>query len=145
MKGSHRPAQRVVLPNDMWLLLYEDDGSVKLGGYDRRFQVIEVLNRAGGAHVFVTVEPIKLGRAPRDVSPRTNDLITVERGLVAVPFSESSRDRPGPNNPPLEHLVPIGGYTTNRTRSPYDPAQPSSAGTTVRAAPGCRTRRAHCW
>ena len=84
MKGSHRPAQRVVLPNGMWLLLYEDDGSVKLGGYDRRFQVIEVLNRAGGAHVFVTVEPTKQGRAPRDVSPRTNDLVTVERGLAAA-------------------------------------------------------------
>ena len=23
MKGSHRPSQRIVLPNGMWLLLYD--------------------------------------------------------------------------------------------------------------------------
>ncbi len=82
MKGAHRPAQRIVLPNGMWLLLYGDDGSVKLGGYDRRFQVIEVLNRAGGAHVFISVKPTDQGRTPRSVTPRTDDLITVERGVV---------------------------------------------------------------
>jgi len=84
MKGSHRSAQRIVLPNGMWLLLYEDDGSVKLGGYDRRFQVTEVLNRAGGAHVFVSVRSTDSDRAPREVTPRSDDLVTVERGVVAA-------------------------------------------------------------
>ena len=54
-KGTHRPSQRVILPNGMWVLLYDDDGSIKLGGYDRRMQVTEVMNRDGGAHVFVDV------------------------------------------------------------------------------------------
>jgi hypothetical protein len=84
VKGAHRPSQRIVLPNGMWLLLYGDDGSIKLGGYDRRFRVTEVLNRAGGAHVFISVEPTGQGRAPRSVTPRTNDLVTVDRGLVAA-------------------------------------------------------------
>jgi hypothetical protein len=84
MKGSHRPSQRIVLPNGMWLLLYEDDGSVKLGGYDRRFQVTEVLNRAGGAHVFVSVRSTDSDRAPREVTPRADDLVTVERDVVAA-------------------------------------------------------------
>lgn len=82
MKGSHRPSQRVVLPNGMWLLLYDDDGSVKLGGYDRRFRVTEVLNRDRGAHVFVSVEPY--GSPPRDVAPRADDLVTVERRVVTA-------------------------------------------------------------
>lgn len=84
MKGSHRPSQRIVLPNGMWLLLYEDDGSMKLGGYDRRFQVTEVLNRAGGAHVFVSVRSTDPGRDPREVTPRGDDLVTIERGVVAA-------------------------------------------------------------
>jgi len=63
---------------------YEDDGSVKLGGYDRRFQVTEVLNRAGGAHVFVSVRSTDPDRAPREVTPRADDLVTVERGVVAA-------------------------------------------------------------
>jgi hypothetical protein len=50
-KGPHREAQRIELPNGMWLLLYTD-GSLKIAGYDRRLQVTEVLNRDGG-HVFV--------------------------------------------------------------------------------------------
>ncbi len=65
----------------MWLLLYDDDGSVKLGGYDRRFRVIEVLNRDGGAHVFVDVDELG-GGTPRDVSPRAGDLVTVKRGVI---------------------------------------------------------------
>jgi hypothetical protein len=69
----------------MWLLLYDDDGSVKLGGYDRRFEVIEVLNRAGGAHVFVSVKPTTdPSRSPRSVKPRTSDLVTVGRSVVAA-------------------------------------------------------------
>lgn len=82
MKGSHRPSQRIVLPNGMWLLLYDDNGSMKLAGYDRRLRVTEVLNRDGGAHVFVDVQPYE--GTPRDVSPRADDLVTVERGVIAA-------------------------------------------------------------
>ncbi len=80
-KGPHRPAQRVVLPNGMWVLMYED-GVVKFAGYDRRLEVTEVMNRADGAHVFVRVEPTK--DAPRDVAGRAGDLVTVERDVVAT-------------------------------------------------------------
>jgi hypothetical protein len=83
MKGSHRPSQRIVLPNGMWVLLYDDDGSVKIAGYDRRFRVTEVLNRDGGAHVFIGVEPYDDG-SPRGVAPRADDLVTVERRLVTA-------------------------------------------------------------
>lgn len=76
-KGQHRAAQRVVLPNGMWLLLY-DDGTIKLGGYDRRMNVTEVLNRDGGAHVFVKVEPKE---SPREPSKRATDLVTVPRSV----------------------------------------------------------------
>src|ERR1017187_61385 len=51
---------------------------------ERRFQVTEVLNRAGGAHVFVSVRSTDPGRAPREVASRADDLITVERGVVAA-------------------------------------------------------------
>ncbi len=80
-KGKHAPAQRVVLPNGMWLLLYED-GRIKIGGYDRRMKVIETLNREGGAHVFVEVE--ETTEQPKSVSPRRDDLVTEEREVVSI-------------------------------------------------------------
>lgn len=80
-KGPHKPAQRVVLPNGIWLLLYED-GTMKVGGYDRRLAVTEVLNRAEGAHVFIRVTPDPEVDTPRSVSPRAGDLVTVERGVM---------------------------------------------------------------
>ncbi|WP_446218665.1 hypothetical protein [Micromonospora sp. IBHARD004] len=80
-KGPHNPAQRVVLPNGMWLLLYEN-GTVKVGGYDRALAVTEVLNRTGGAHVFIRVTPDPDIAEPRAVSPRADDLVTVERGVM---------------------------------------------------------------
>ncbi|MET8200302.1 hypothetical protein [Micromonospora taraxaci] len=80
-KGPHNPAQRIVLPNGMWLLLYEN-GTVKVGGYDRTLAVTEVLNRAGGAHVFIRVTPDPAASEPRTVSPRADDLVTVERGVM---------------------------------------------------------------
>jgi Ni,Fe-hydrogenase III component G len=80
-KGAHQPAQRVVLPNGMWLLLYEN-GNIKLAGYDRTLHVTEVLNRDGGAHIFarVTTDPDK--PEPRSVSARADDLVTVERSVM---------------------------------------------------------------
>lgn len=75
-KGKHHEAQRVILPNGMWVLLYSD-GTVKLGGYDRRMQVTEVLNRDGMGHVFVTVQPST--ETPRGTQSRTTDLIAVPR------------------------------------------------------------------
>jgi len=80
-KGPHREAQRIELPNGMWLLLYTD-GSLKLAGYDRRLHVTEVLNRDGGGHVFVRVE--EMTEHPRAISSRPSDLVTVERGVVAA-------------------------------------------------------------
>lgn len=81
VKGTHQPAQRIVLPNGMWLLLYEN-GNLKLAGYDRTLHVTEVLNRDGGAHIFarVTADPDK--PEPRKVSARADDLVTVERGVM---------------------------------------------------------------
>lgn len=40
-KGAHREAQRIELPNGMWLLLYAD-GTLKVAGYDRKIEVTEV-------------------------------------------------------------------------------------------------------
>lgn len=77
-KGRHRDAQRVVLPNGMWLLIYSD-GTMKLAGYDRKLEVTEVLNREGGAHVFVRVTPT--ATPPKGVASRPSDLVTVERTL----------------------------------------------------------------
>ncbi|MFF0149928.1 hypothetical protein [Micromonospora sp. NPDC005203] len=78
-KGAHRPAQRVVLPNGMWVLLYED-GSLKIAGYDRRLEVTEVLNRSSTGHIFVRVTETK--PEPTAVASRPSDLVTVERGVV---------------------------------------------------------------
>ncbi|MER5458995.1 hypothetical protein ABT008_29950 [Micromonospora sp. NPDC002389] len=78
-KGAHRPAQRVVLPNGMWVLLYED-GSLKIAGYDRRLEVTEVLNRSSTSHIFVRVTETK--PKPAAVASRPSDLVTVERGVV---------------------------------------------------------------
>jgi len=61
----------------MWVLIYDDTGAVKLAGYDRRMQVHEVLNRDGGAHVFVHVVPDN--DEPRETQRRTSDLVTVPR------------------------------------------------------------------
>jgi len=76
-KGLHREADRIVLPNGLWLLLYRD-GTVKLAGYDRHMQVTEVLNREGGAHVFVNVKTNDPTRFPRQ---RDSDLVTVRRSV----------------------------------------------------------------
>jgi hypothetical protein len=78
-KGTHQPAQRIVLPNGMWLLLYEN-GNIKLAGYDRRLDVTEVLNRDGGAHIFARVTPDN--ETPRTISARADDLVPVERSVV---------------------------------------------------------------
>lgn len=84
-KGTHRPAQRIVLPNGMWLLIYDNDANgsfeIKLAGYDRKMSVIEVLNRDGGAHIFARVETDKGKEGPRSVSARADDLVTVERSV----------------------------------------------------------------
>lgn len=80
-KGPHREARRVALPNGMWLLIYSD-GSMKLAGYDRRMQVTEVLNRDGGAHLFVRIEPTS--PAPRDIAKKPTDLVTVERSVMTA-------------------------------------------------------------
>jgi hypothetical protein len=80
-KGPHRDAQRVVLPNGMWVLLY-DNGAMKVAGYDRRLEVTEVLNRSGGGHVFIGVTPTE--DAPKDVAHRPSDLVTVERSVVSA-------------------------------------------------------------
>lgn len=77
-KGAHRPQRRIILPNGMWLVIYEDGtGDIKLAGYDRSMHVIEVLNRDGGGHVFVRVKPHE-GKDPRPASARADDLGTVE-------------------------------------------------------------------
>ena len=76
-KGPHRGSQRIVLPNGMWVLLYDDGESVKIGGYDRAVQVNEVLNRDGGAHVFMRVTPT--ADTPRETQRRASDLVTVPR------------------------------------------------------------------
>jgi len=78
-KGVHQPARRIVLPNGMWLLLYEN-GNIKLAGYDRTLHVTEVLNRDGGAHIFARVTPEK--DHLRTIAARADDLVTVERGVV---------------------------------------------------------------
>lgn len=48
--------ERIELPNGMWMLVYET-GVVKIAKYNARMRVTEVLNRKGGAHVFVEVTP----------------------------------------------------------------------------------------
>jgi len=78
-KGKHREAQRVVLPNGMWILMYED-GSLKVAGYDRRVRVTEVLNRDGGGHVFIGID--ETTESPRTIAKRDSDLVVVERSLV---------------------------------------------------------------
>ena len=77
-KGKHRESQRVVLPNGLWVLIYED-GHVKIAGYDRRIQVTEVLNRADGAHVFMKVD--ETTTPPKAVADRPSDLVTVTRSV----------------------------------------------------------------
>jgi hypothetical protein len=78
-KGKHRESQRVVLPNGLWVLIYED-GHVKIAGYDRRIHVTEVLNRADGAHVFMKVD--ETTTPPKDVAERPSDLVTVPRSVL---------------------------------------------------------------
>jgi hypothetical protein len=80
-KGTHQPRQRIVLPNGMWVLLYEN-GSIKLGGYDRKLHVTEVLNRDGIAHIFANVTPDN--DSPRTIAARADDLVTVERSVMTA-------------------------------------------------------------
>jgi len=53
-KGKHANYARIELPNGAWLLIY-DDGRVKIAKYNARMRVTEVLNRAGGSHVFIQI------------------------------------------------------------------------------------------
>lgn len=75
VKGPHREAQRVILPNKMWLLLYKD-GTIKLGAYHRTLSVTEVQNRNGSGHIFIDVHETS---APRDTQIRADDLVTIPR------------------------------------------------------------------
>lgn len=81
-RGPQRPAQRVVLPNGLYLLLYEDDGSMKIGGYDRKLVVTELMTRAGGTQLFFRAEPQKSN--PKSVTPRGDDLVPVRRSVIAA-------------------------------------------------------------
>jgi hypothetical protein len=78
-KGKHRQARRIILPNGMWVLLY-DDGAIKIAGYDRSLVVTEVQTRAGGAHVFIGVH--EETDRPRETSERGADLVTVPRAVA---------------------------------------------------------------
>jgi len=89
-KGVHRESQRIILPNGMWVLIYSDS-SIKIAGYDRRLLVHEVLNREGGAHVFITVKTADGIDIPRSTQERASDLVTVprevQRALSRLPSS----------------------------------------------------------
>ncbi|MFI7586975.1 hypothetical protein ACIB24_07855 [Spongisporangium articulatum] len=78
-KGMHRPHKRILLPNDMWVLLY-DDGHIKLGGYDRKMHVVEVLNRDGGTHIFAKLDDS--AETIRTPQARQADFVTVPRSVV---------------------------------------------------------------
>lgn len=88
-RGKNRPAQRVLLPNGMWVLLYEN-GTIKIAGYDRDVEVFEVTNRGGtdqanteGCAVFLRVKP-RDGIEPRSPRPRDNDLVTIGHARARV-------------------------------------------------------------
>jgi hypothetical protein len=74
-KSKHREAQRVLLPNGLWVTMFAD-GDIKVSGYDCRLEVIEVLNRSTGGSVFFRYEQRPGQRQPKR---RRGDLITVEQ------------------------------------------------------------------
>lgn len=89
-RGPNRDFERVALPEDLYsgcyrggyLLLYSD-GVVKLSGYDRDVQLVEMLNRGGnttnGGHVFAKLALRDGIEVPRAIQPRRDDLVTVRR------------------------------------------------------------------
>lgn len=89
-KGPNRDFVRVELPDDLYsgryrgcyLLLYSD-GTVKLSGYDRDVQLVEMLNRGGnttnGGHVFAKLTVRDGINEPHAIQPRRDDLVTVRR------------------------------------------------------------------
>ena len=89
-RGPNRDFERVELPEDLYsgryrgcyLLLYSD-GTVKLSGYDRAVELVEMLNRGGnttnGGHVFAKLAVREGVDEPRAIQPRRDDLVTVRR------------------------------------------------------------------
>jgi hypothetical protein len=89
-KGPNRDFERLALPEDLYsgryrgcyLLLYSD-GTVKLSGYDRDVELVEMLNRGGnttnGGHVFAKLALRDGIEVPRDIQPRRDDLVTMRR------------------------------------------------------------------
>lgn len=89
-KGPNRDFVRIALPDELYsgcyrggyLLLYSD-GVVKLSGYDRDVELVEMLNRGGnttnGGHVFAKLALRDGIDVPRDIQPRRDDLVTVRR------------------------------------------------------------------
>jgi hypothetical protein len=65
-----------------YLLLYSD-GTVKLSGYDRAVELVEMLNRGGnttnGGRVFAKLAVREGIDEPRAIQPRRHDLVTVRR------------------------------------------------------------------
>ncbi len=81
-KGPHRPATRVILPNGVWILLYDDgSGAMKIGGYGRKMVVTEVTTRSDGAAVYIEVTEVGDAHPPRE---READLVTLPRGRARV-------------------------------------------------------------
>ncbi|PJE12920.1 MAG: hypothetical protein CK429_14630 [Mycobacterium sp.] len=89
-KGPNRDFVRVELPEDLYsgqyrgcyLLLY-CDGTVKLSGYDRDVELVEMLNRGGnttnGGHVFAKLAVREGIDESRGIQARRDDLVTVRR------------------------------------------------------------------
>lgn len=96
-KGKHRDAQRVLLPNGMWVLLYEN-GDIKIGAYDHRFTIHEITTRgagnsgaAPGTSVHLHAEPTS--ETPTRPVPRGNDLVAIpHRTWEAISASLSSTE-----------------------------------------------------
>lgn len=82
-KSPNRPATRVILPNGVWILLYDDGtGDMKIGGYGREMVVTEVTTRSDGAAVYIRVTETD----PKAPTPRARetDLVTLPRSRARV-------------------------------------------------------------
>ncbi|MDZ5445740.1 hypothetical protein U2F26_23915 [Micromonospora sp. 4G57] len=70
---KHSDYERIELPEwfapdggKVWLLLYKDKPYMKVGTYNTTLRVSEVLNRAGGGHVFIQVTGQAVSEQPED-------------------------------------------------------------------------------
>lgn len=72
-RGKARPSTRYILPNNVYVIIYDDVPEMKIGFKDRDFEIIDNSSWTDGSRLILTVQ--SRGENPRNPTPRGRDVV----------------------------------------------------------------------